>query len=636
MKIAYSHLVKHIKEMPSIEELSDKLFQLGHEHEINNMIFDMEFTPNRGDCLSINGLLRDLNVFYDIDIVQKAYEQKIEPLQLNFINKAKDDCKKISFLKIVIDHLPSTYNDTLESYFKDLGNKKINFFTDISNYISYETGQPTHCYDGDQFENSFTLEYVNNNHEFETLVDKNIKLSGKNLVFKNIHNHIINLAGVIGDKKSACNAKTKTVIIECAHFNPEAIIGKSVKYDIVSEASHKFERSTDPNCHDYVLRRFLQLVEKSTTIKDVKLYKDISGDIDQIKIPFNTSKINKILGDSMPDEKHVSYLTRLGFIIKNNIVLVPSYRNDIHSINDLAEEIARSKGYNNIAGKNFELSINPIKKNQNKESSLKKLLVDNGFYEVINNPFTSFVTKHSIKVDNPLDSNKNFLRTSLKQSLIDNLLYNERRQQDSVKLFEISNAYSNKSKQGKRLIGIIASGRIDKNYRDFSKKIKNGYVKNILNFYVPESNLNFIDITRPSIGSKLKNHISYVEFEINDSLTTNYQEIENKEINFDFKQYIPISEYPISSRDLSFAITNPSKLEILQNYLLKVEYDILKNIYIFDYYSDEKNQKIKIGFRFTFQSKTGTIKDSEVDKIINELINHSLQIDSVSIPGLKI
>ena len=637
MKIAYTHLVKNIKEKPSIGELSEKLFQLGHEHEIDKMVFDMELTPNRGDCLSVNGLLRDLKIFYNIKNVQKTFEGKIEPLELQFTNNAKNDCSKISFLKIVIDNIPNTYSDTLNSYFNDLNNSKINFFTDVSNYVSYETGQPTHCYDGSKFENMLTLEYQEGLYEFQTLVDKNIELSDRNLVFKNTENTIINLAGIIGSKETACDNNTKTVIVECAHFNPEAIIGKSVKYDILSEAAHKFERGTDSNCHDYVLRRFLQIVEDNAVIKEVQISNNTYDDFEQVRIPFNTTRINKILGINVRDEEQESYLKKLDFKILDGEVVVPSHRNDVHSLNDLSEEIARSIGYNNIPNKKLEIPINKTKSIDNKESKLKKLLIDHGFYEVINNPFSSIASNNSIKVDNPLDTNKNFLRTDLKQSLIENLLYNERRQQDSVKLFEFSNVYNSKLKEGKRLLGIIASGRVGKNYRDFSKKITDKYLNDILSSCMPGANANFISIDRASINSKLKNHISYTEFEINDSMKIDFEnKVSIKKINSPFKKYVPISEYPSSCRDISFSITNPAKLEILQNYLLSQEHDMLKNVYIFDYYNNKTSQEIKIGFRFTFQSKIGTLKDLEIEKIMGELINHALQIDSISIPGLDI
>ena len=638
MKVLYKHLIKHINANITVNDLSNKLFQLGHEHEIYGDIFDMELTPNRGDCLSITGLLRDLKLFFDINLSQETYNKKIDSYKLNFVNNAKNDCKKISFLKITIDDVPSQYNDTLNSYFEGLSNKKINFFTDLSNYLSYETGQPTHCYDEKKLNNYLTLDYVDGPHEFETLAEK-IKLSGRNLVFKNKENEIINLAGIIGGNGTCCDKNTKTVIVECAHFNPEAIIGKSVKYDISSDAAHKFERSTDPQCHDYVLRRFLKLVEEHTSIKEVKIYSGNYGNFDKTKIPFNASKINKILGIDISSDEQEEYLNKLGFSITNNKVSVPSYRNDVQSIYDLSEEIARAIGYDNIINKNLDLSINEITPIINNENKIKKFLVQKGFYEVINYPFTSNATKKSVQVDNPLDSNKNFLRIDLKQSLIENLLYNERRQQDSVKLFEISNIYSNEHKEGKKVIGIIASGRVDKNYRDFSKKISDDYIREVLNSCIQDKNINFFNISRSDIGSKLKNHISYTEFDIDESIKIDIDYGEESNINkpnIDSIEYVPISEYPISTRDLSFSITNPSKLESLKNYLLTNKHDLLKEVYIFDYYNNYKNKEIKIGFRFTFQSKAGTLKDSEIEKIINKIIIQALQIESVSIPGLNI
>ena len=96
MKIVYSHLVQYIPENPTIEQISDSLFQLGHEHEIEGNIFDIEFTPNRGDCLSINGLLRDLAVFYSIDLNQETYKEKLNELNIDFKNQSEKICPKIS------------------------------------------------------------------------------------------------------------------------------------------------------------------------------------------------------------------------------------------------------------------------------------------------------------------------------------------------------------------------------------------------------------------------------------------------------------------------------------------------------------------------------------------------------------
>ena len=136
MKIAYKHLLENITENPSIKEISDRLFQLGHEHEIEENIFNMEFTPNRGDCLSINGLLRDLSVFYEVTPNNEIYTDDIKSLDINFVNNSPEACPSISFLKINIQGEISAYKGIFQDYFDDLDVNKNNFFTDISNYIS--------------------------------------------------------------------------------------------------------------------------------------------------------------------------------------------------------------------------------------------------------------------------------------------------------------------------------------------------------------------------------------------------------------------------------------------------------------------------------------------------------------------
>ena len=178
MKIAYSHLVEYIQDKPTIEQVSEKLFQLGHEHEIEGNIFDIEFTPNRGDCLSIKGLLRDLAVFYKIEFNQKIYNEQLAELNIDFENHSKYICPKISFLKLEIDKVPEQYKEYLENYFSDLCLNKNNFFTDVSNYLSYETGQPTHCYDANKINNKLVFHELDTNEEFKTLLGKKIKLSG--------------------------------------------------------------------------------------------------------------------------------------------------------------------------------------------------------------------------------------------------------------------------------------------------------------------------------------------------------------------------------------------------------------------------------------------------------------------------
>ena len=636
MKISYSHLVSFIKENPSIEMISESLFQLGHEHEIDGDILNMELTPNRGDCLSLNGILRDLSVFYNVNFKRKIYSEKIDKLQLNFENLSQNICPKISFLKIEIDKIPTEYNKYLNDYFMKLHLNKNNFFTDVSNYLSYETGQPTHCYDASKINGKLVFQESEINQEFHTLLDKKITLSDKNSVFL-INDEVINLAGIVGGKNTACTSETKTVLVECAFFEPEAIMGKSLKYDIQSEASHKFERFVDPDSHDYVIRRFINIVSEHANIKDMSSISYEHQKQQAIKIPVDANKINQILGIDITEDQYINYLSKLGFMINDNLINVPSYRNDISSQNDLAEEVARIIGYDNISKHQLPLVKRKNSNTDSIENKLRSFLIDHGFYEVINFPFSNEKLNDSIKIDNPLDSNKENMRTNLIDSLLENLAFNERRQKDSIKLFEISNVYSlknNKIKK-KRNLAIVASGRVGHNHVDFSKKINKTYLTNLFKDVLPSEDFAIKTFNRDGLNSKIKNEIVGCEIDIDNFSTEvlNYKEETGPPSSF--KKFSQISDLPFSSRDLSFSIKDFSNRQNLEDYILGYENELLKEKFIFDFFYNEKRAEIKIGFRFIFQSLNSTITEAQINNVMNDIIGHTVKIKGVTIPGLN-
>ena len=636
MKISYSHLVSKIKENPSIEMISESLFQLGHEHEIDGDILNMELTPNRGDCLSVNGLLRDLSVFYTVNFKEKIYSKKIDKLKLDFENLSQNTCPKISFLKIEIDKIPKEYNQYLNDYFIKLNLNKNNFFTDVSNYLSYETGQPTHCYDASKINGKLVLQELEIDQEFHTLLDKKITLSDKNSFFS-INNEVVNLAGVVGGKSTSCSRETKTVLVECAFFEPESIIGKSLKYDIQSEASHKFERFVDPESHDYVIRRFINIVCEHANIKEMSLISHEYKKKQAIKIPVNVNKINQILGIEITEDQYLNYLSKLGFLINDNMINVPSYRNDISSQNDLSEEVARIIGYDNISKHKLSIVKGKSSNTDSIENKLRFFLLDHGFYEVINFPFSDEKCLDSIKIDNPLDSNKEYMRTNLINSLLDNLAFNERRQKDSIKLFEISDVYifkNNKIKK-KRNLAIVASGRVGHNHIDFSKKINKKYLTNLFKDDFPSEDFAIKIYDREGLNSKIKNEIVGCEIDIENFSTEVLNYREETRPPSSFKKFSQISDLPFSSRDLSFSIKDFSSRQNLEEYILGYENELLKEKFIFDYFYNENGAEIKIGFRFIFQSVNSTITETEVNNVMNDIIGHTEKIKGVTIPGLN-
>ena len=634
MKLLYQDLLRFLNDKPSKEVLSDKLFQLGHEHEIHGDIFDMELTPNRGDCLSLIGLARDLNIFFGMTDAVEIYNDSIENLDIDFQNLATEDCVKISFLEIEAEKISSDYRPYLENYFSTLGNNKTNFFTDISNYISYELGQPTHCFNRDSINSKFSLENKELHSSFTTLLGTEIRLEGKNCVFS-MNDEVISLAGVMGGASTACNFDTKSALVECAYFNPESIIGKSIKYNLTSDAAHKFERGVDVAAQDKVLRRFIKIVQDHAAIKSIKIKSFVSKELEEISIPIDVVKINEILGTQLNEAEYLSYIEKLGFKI-NTAIKVPSYRSDIKTQNDLAEEIARVIGYNNIDS--IPTNIGKISNNSeiDKVSLLESFLVRNGFSEVINFPFTSIKEKNSIIIDNPLDSNRENFRTCIKESLISNLLYNERRQKDSIKLFEISDIYiKNPDLKQKKVLGIIISGRMANDYLNFSKKLDQKYLNQLLNENSDNKYFKVIEISRNELDTKKKDKIFYVEVALDDIpelFFSGLDETDSKSVNF--VKYIPISEFPSSTRDFSFSITNLSKVNEVIEILENTSDSIIKNSFLFDFYKNKKTETVKLGYRFIFQSDSKTLSDEEINEKVNKIIIPIIELDGVSVPGM--
>ena len=441
----------------------------------------------------------------------------------------------------------------------------------------------------------------------------------------------------MGSEDTACTKDTKSVIVECAYFQPEAIIGKSIKYDLQSDAAYKFERGVDPNNQENVLRRFINIVGEHATIKKMSMcsFKYFEDNI--LTIPINENEINNILGINISRDQYLEYLCKLGFVHNDDFIEIPSYRSDVFSQNDLAEEIARIIGYDNIPSSNISIPKNNFKTLENFENKLRTFLVDNGFNEVINFPFTTSNSKSSIKIINPLDSNRNFLRINVTDSLVENLLYNERRQKDSIKLFEISDVYISESDNiiKKKILSIIATGRVGLNYKDFSKKIDIDYIANIFNKALPDTNLNFRCLPRSKVNTKKKDEIIYMEINLDE---INKDELKStftpKDLN-SFAKYRPISEQPSSIKDISFSVEDEDKLKLLETLMFNFNSEILKNVFIFDYFKNTKKSIIKIGYRFTFQSHKKTLTDKEIDTEIGKIIKLIDDIDGIKIPGLS-
>ena len=644
MKIVYSHLLNHLEQQPKLKELSDLLFQLGHEHEIDGEVLDMEITPNRGDCLSLKGLARDLNYFYQAKELPKS-DMTLPALDLQFDNKAQDVCPNISFMQIEIEQVPTKYEPYLEAYFADLGINKNNFFTDISNYLAYESGQPTHCFDQNTMQGHFSLAKKKLKTKFKTLLDTEIELTEENLVFS-LDDAVVSLAGIMGGASTACSADTTKVLVECAYFKPQEILGKARKYNLSSDAAYKFERGVDYLCQEEVLRRFLQIVSEHTEVKSVALYSE-QNKTTLTEVPYNSNKLNAVVGIDISQQEQMAYLSALGFEAGKSIT-VPAHRSDVDQLNDLAEEVTRMIGYNNIPSQVLALPVRAKKQQRSFEELVGNYLINQGFFEVINNPFTDFEGKEAIAVDNPLDKQRAMLRTCLMNSIRINIAFNQNRQKDSIKFFEFSDIY--KTSGTERRFALAISGRVNKNAKEFNAQLDYGHLKGLMNsicndilkvqptyelankrgydFYESLS-LNGIEIgglgkiSKDTIESKVKTPVFACELTIDNLAAPD-------------NQLTPTSDFPASYRDLSFSLSDLEKVGTLTKLVDDItnNNDLITESFIFDFFQNKKLNLLKLGFRFKFQANDKSLTDEEIDQIMDKLISDSLALDGISIEGL--
>ena len=645
MKIVYSHLLNFLEKKPSLEELSDKLFQLGHEHEIEGEVMDLEITPNRGDCLSLKGIARDLNYFYKADLDTEHYDADIPESNLAFENKAQDLCPNISFVEIEIEGKVKDYAPYLENYFKDLKLNKNNLFTDISNYLAYETGQPTHCYDASRINGPLVLEKRNKQEKFKTLLGSEIELKGENLVFT-INDVAVDLAGTMGDESTSCSEETTKVLVECAYFKPEEILGKARQYNLNSEASYKFERGVDFLSQEQVLRRFIAVVADHAKIKSLAL-KTEQRKVDKTEVEFDSDRLNKIIGTELTETEQKNYLNSLYFMTEDKVV-VPSHRSDVDQLNDLAEEITRMIGYDNIASKTLALPVKAKKIEANFEELCRDYLVNNGFFEVVNFPFNDNQDDSAISVDNPLDKQRSKMRVCITKSIKENVVFNQNRQKDSIKLFEFSDIYTKDGNENK--LAVIVSGKTNKNFKEFNTQLDYSYLKGLIKTIFSEilgRELNFeLDQSQNyDLYEKVycnEEHIGRIgklskEFVSSKTKTPVFSfEIATNNLKLPSKKQSRISDYPASYRDLSFSLDSHENLGELSALIKRQKElsELMTDCFVFDLFENKKQNILKIGYRFKFQSIENNITDKEIEAIIKPLIKECLQIDGVNIEGL--
>jgi len=617
MKISYNWLKEFVDIKVTPKKLACDLSLFGHEVEEikktgNDFILDFEITPNRGDCLSVYGMAREIAALYNLKIKSNITELPKEENIKRAINiniKNKNTAKRFSAViveNINITESPKWIKDRLLA----LGIRPINNIVDITNYIMMELGQPMHAFDYEKIAGgNFIIRNAKSGESVVTLDGKKRNLDKHAIVIEN-GKKIFDLAEIMGGVNSQIDGKTKTIVLEAAIFNPVMIRRTCKSLNLQTDASYRFERGVDPYGTIYAIQKAISLIYSLNSkiiigkITDVK-----SENITLNKIPINIEKVNNLLGSKLTLNETTKLLAKLNFEVNNNVVTVPSYRTaDTTLWQDIAEEIARIYGYNKLGLKNISSEKSKVNLRFNYKEYFKDVLAENGFTEIYSYSFSDkkllvnlgYKLSDIEKVVNGLSPETEYLRPNLLPLLLSAIRKNP--WAPEVKIFEIGKVFS-KNKE-KWQLGIAVTSKKGNEIIDIIKKLNiNGEVKK-----VDQSILDYLKIRRP---------VYYFTMDFADIKMQNKKYLDVFEPTY----FHDISEFPPTIRDLAFiADKNADALEIKNN-ILKIDKSILI-VELFDEFISDKFGKNKknIAYHVWLEDLNKPMTEKDVNNITDKII----------------
>ncbi len=470
-----------IIEMPAKnEDLSKKFVDITG---LNDPVIEIAITPNRGDCLGVYGIARDLaasGLGTLKPIATKTIQQSFVS-GINIVNNETNACPIFAGR-----HFKGLKNaespEWLQKKLTAIGLKPISTLVDISNYITFSFGRPLHIYDASKLSGNLEVRFANNEEKFQALDNKEYILNPDFLVISDNKNTQA-LAGVIGGLNSACSPETTEAFLEVALFNSDVVTKSGRGLEILTDSRYRFERKIDP-----------AFVLKGMEIASEMIIQLCGGTASQIIIAGNEPKlqrsislpagfVTKYSGVTISDKEITNILENLGFTVAGEKITIPSWRPDVEGAADLVEEVLRIHGYDKIPMLAIPQLTNlaPSMNFSAKPSAyLRKFIASRGLVEVIT---WSFMEKSKaglfaviipeLTLQNPISTELNYMRPSILPNLLDALAKNAARGSSDIAFFEIGPVFNTPAPGGQSLVlaGILSGKNIPRNMHEISRDV---------------------------------------------------------------------------------------------------------------------------------------------------------------------
>lgn len=419
---------------------------------LNDTVIEVDLTPNRADCLSVEGIAREVAVLNKATLNPVVVDEFTVSHQdvLDVQVDAPEDCPR--YLGRLIKNVNPQAETPMwmQEKLRRSGIRSLGPLVDVTNYVLVELGQPLHAFDAAKLQGGIVVRKSRQGEELQLLNDQTVKLDGEALVIAD-QQQALALAGVMGGESSAVSDDTQDIFLECAFFNPTSIAGKARQFGLHTDSSHRFERGVDFTLQQRAIDRATQLILELCG-GEAGPVAEVSSDAhlpERNAVQLRRERIKKILGLSIDDEQVAAIFNGLGMQVDANAdgweITPPGCRFDIAIEADLIEEIGRIYGYNNLPNSSLLMrsELGKAPEAVLPQDRAKDLLVDRGYQEAITYSFVDEEIQHAIAPDdefirlqNPISSELSVMRTTLWCGLLNAALYNTKRQQNRVRLFE--------------------------------------------------------------------------------------------------------------------------------------------------------------------------------------------------------
>ncbi|WP_305465062.1 phenylalanine--tRNA ligase subunit beta [Photobacterium leiognathi] len=630
---------------------------------LDDVTIDVDLTANRADCLSIAGLAREVGVLNRAEVTEPQFEI-VAPTAADTIAidvKAPAACPR--YLGRIIRNVNVQAETPLwmQEKLRRCGTRSIDPIVDITNYVLLEMGQPMHAFDLAKIDGGIVVRMAEQGEKLTLLDGNEAELNDNTLVIAD-NKQALAIAGIFGGEFSGVNTETKDVLLECAFFAPDAIRGRARSYGLHTDSSHRFERGVDATLQTKAMERATALIIEICG-GEVAPIVEAESEADLPKaatIELRRTKLDRLLGHSIASEEVVEILTRLGCDVETIDAgwkaVAPAWRFDMAIEEDLVEEVGRIYGYNNIPNQS---PVAALSMNLHKEANLplkrvRDLLVDRGYQEAITYSFVEPEQQKLIVPEIeplilpfPISAEMSAMRLSLWTGLLNTVVFNQKRQQPRVRLFEAGLRFipeesaENGMRQEMMLAGVIAGNRSDEHWDIATNTVDffdlKGDLEAILELTANEAAFSFKAAKHPAlhpgqsaaivVDGKEVGFIGTVHPELERKFGLNGRtivfEIEWAAINTRMlPEAVVVSKFPANRRDIAVVVSEDVAAGDVVEACRANGGELLTDVNLFDVYTgkgvEEGNKSLAIAL--TLQSAERTLEEADIASAVEAIV----------------